>query len=961
MRDSRSVGPQSDVYSLGAVLYECASGRAPVTGETMIELIDRVRGGEITPLESVEPSVPAWLARIVMSALSRNPWERYADAAALARALETRDPRVPSRAGEAEGGRVSADMLRGAARSGKTNLLPHSTAFVGRRADLDAVHALFARGDRLVTLTGPGGTGKTRLASRYGAEQAASLSSEGGVWFCDLCEAQRLDGILASVGDALGVALTAGASSAEVAARLGDAIRGRGRVLVILDNFEQVVAHAAATVARWLEAAPEARFLVTSRELLRLRGEVAYELEPLSLPEPGDDTTPSEAVQLFLERARAARHDYAPSPEERSVIAEIVRRLDGMPLAIELAAARTNVLGPRKLLERLPRRFDLLASGRADANARHATLRATIDWSWNLLETWEKTALAQCAVFRGGFSLDSAEAVLDLAALPDAPWIVDVLQALCEKSLVRSYEPPGLPGERRFGLYESIREYAREKLAESPLARGALDRHAEHFLRVGREWARSSDAHGGAERLRRLSLEQDNLVAVHEDALARAPASGEAATRALGAVVALVPVLLETRGPVGALLDLANAALSHACAKDAPDALRAAVHSARGDALCRRGEAVLGRRDLEEALALALGSGDRKTEVEARCRLSALDLGEGRESRSPELERELARAREQGDRAAEALLLNALANAGVRRGLIAEPVACLEQELAIRLELGDRQNQGIALSNLGSCLAQRGLLERARSCYEEALAIARELADLATECQVLSNLGGVDLDEGRHREARASFEAAQAIARRIGNVERERRLLYDQGQLLLDEGRLEDARACFERALAQATSPHLKKALEANVAHILALTGRLEEARSLYSGVVAWTREIADRSSEAFFLGCLGATEAALRRTREATGALDAADTILASSTGLHGFAAEIAALQRATLEVGRSREAAGAGRPEEARALLQAARALAAAARGPEPAPAGRSRRVRQALRFLEGLLALP
>ena len=297
---------------------------------------------------------------------------------------------------------VRIDGLWQPLREVRHNLAPERDAFIGRSAELQSLALQLQSGSRLVCLLGPGGTGKTRLARRYALAWLGEWP--GGVYFCDLSEAHSLEGIHFAVALALGVPL----GKDDPAVQLGHAIAGRGRCLVILDNFEQVQQHATATVGRWLDRAGEATFVVTSRERLHLEGEQVLAVEPLRLD--------SEAIELFAVRARAQRPGFELDEGTRHAVAEVVRLLDGLPLAIELAAARVRVLSPAQIVERLKDRFVLLA-GATGAAARQATLRAAIDWSWELLTPWEQTALAQCSVFEGGFTLEAAELVLDLARL----------------------------------------------------------------------------------------------------------------------------------------------------------------------------------------------------------------------------------------------------------------------------------------------------------------------------------------------------------------------------------------------------------------------------------------------------------------------------------------------------------------------------------------------------------------
>ena len=332
-------------------------------------------------------------------------------------------------------------------RARRGNLPGESGEFIGREAELARLRLCFAEGSRLVTLLGPGGMGKSRLATRFGNLEANEW--EGGVWLCELTDAATVDDICHAVGRVLGVALTRSGEDSAPADRLGRALAGRGDVLVLLDNVEHVIQHMPATLGRWRELAPRARFLVTSREALLLPAERVVDLEPLSVPEENetrlDVLLGCDAVRLFVQRTRAVRGGFELTEAEAPLVADIVSKLDGIPLAIELAAARTNLLGVSQIQERLSRRFELLRGGRRDGSARQNTLWGAIDWSWNLLEPAERAALAQCSVFRGGFSLESAEAVLLFP--PGGPDVLEIIHSLRSKSLLRAYTPDGLTGE----------------------------------------------------------------------------------------------------------------------------------------------------------------------------------------------------------------------------------------------------------------------------------------------------------------------------------------------------------------------------------------------------------------------------------------------------------------------------------------------------------------------------------
>ena len=314
-------------------------------------------------------------------------------------------------------------------------------SFVGRRAELEALGARIDAGARLVSLLGTGGTGKTRLACRFARDALGGLG--GGAWFCDLSAARDAAAIHFAVAQGLDVALRAGDPVRQIA----QAIAGRGECLVIVDNFEQVVAHAEATLGRWLDAAPLARFIVTTREVLGIPGEEVLELAPLRT---------DDAIELFMQRAAAARAGLAPAPSDTAAVRQLVAMLDGLPLAIELAAARVRTLAPSSLVARVRDRFDLALShtGRSD---RQATLRAAFDWSWDLLGDAERAALSLLAVFEGGISLDAAGAVL-VAPGGDALDLIETLQRLVDKSLLRT------AGDERFELLQTVRDYALQRL-----------------------------------------------------------------------------------------------------------------------------------------------------------------------------------------------------------------------------------------------------------------------------------------------------------------------------------------------------------------------------------------------------------------------------------------------------------------------------------------------------------------
>jgi predicted ATPase/class 3 adenylate cyclase/Tfp pilus assembly protein PilF len=687
----------------------------------------------------------------------------------------------------------------------RNNLPGERDAFVGRAAELHALAQRLDAGVRLLTVLGPAGTGKTRLVRRYGLTWLGDWP--GGVYFCDLSDAHSVDGIHSAVAIALGIPL----GRAEPAVQLGHAIAGRGRCLVILDNFEQVVEHAPATLGRWLDRAVEASFVVTSRARLHLPGEEVMTLEPLPLE--------NDAVELFVLRARAQHAEFVLGVTQGAAVAEVVRLLDGLPLAIELAAARTRVLSPSQLVERLGDRFKLLAGARGTA-ARQATLRAAIDWSWDLLTPWEQATFAQCSVFERGFTLAAAESVLDLSAWPEAPEVIDAIQALVDKSLLRSWIPAEQSRydieEPCFGMYLSLHEYAAEKLSAggSAARRETEQRHESYFAGFGTDEAiESLYRHGGIRRRRALALELDNLVV----ACRRAAGRGNDDT-AVAAYRAVWEVL-DLQGPY-------------------------ALGATLGDQLLAL-----------DGLTPSLLTVARWTRALAAWRAGRMDEA------AAWLAQALALARETNARGREGSVLFSMGNLNAEQGHMDEAQRCYEAALTIQREVGQRRIEGVILGNLGNVHGEQSRADAARACYDDALAIHREIGNRSGEATVLGNLGNLLCDQGRMDEARASYLQALAIAREVGSRSSEGGVLGNLGTLDYEQGRLDDARAHFEAALAihrEVGNRPVEGLVLANIGVAYRDQGRVDEARAHLEAALAIHREVGNRRDEGFVLGNLG-------------------------------------------------------------------------------------------------------
>ena len=973
--NARRVDRRTDVFALGIVLWETLTGMHLFRGKTDAATLKQVRACEVTPPSELLLDLPTWVDPIVLKALAKEPKARYQTAGQFAEALEEKLSGLPPAdlgawvqglddAPEEPGDEASTDepetipeaesvptlhvrpspavrthsdrskvrthsgvrldrtvKLLAEVSARPTNLAPQATSFVGRVAELADLHQLFRGGARLITLLGPGGTGKTRLSIQFANQLVSHFGAtvgpgkrRGGVWFCELADARDPDAICVAVARALEVQLAPG----DLVLQLGHALAARGDVLLVMDNFEQAAPHAAATLERWLAAVPQARFVVSSREALRVMHEVIFEVPPLRLPERPDEVRGSEAVQLFIERARAARPGWELSPQDEAAVAEIVKQLDGLPLAIELAAARMSLLAPAQLVQRLPRRFELLGQGARAAPDRQRTLRGAIDWSWQLLKGWEQAALAQCSVFRGGFTAEGAEAVVDLAGHAEAPEVLEAVMTLRAKSLLRGYYPPEGGGDLRYGLFESIREYAQEKLLASGAEAPVRERHARYYVSVGKRL--SAEAESSPAALDALSLERENLNAVFQ----RAVETGQRGPRALAAVLALDP-LLSVRGPFGAHLAMLDASL--AVLGDQDRAYRVLGLEARGRARQVRGRVAEAALDYQEMLSLA--QAQAMPELEGRALVYLATVERVRANR--------AEARRLYERALETL----------RR-------------------VGDRRYEGRALANLGVLLQEMGQEEQATQCYLDGLEIHRQVNDRRIEGVTLANLGVQQQNQGLYAQARRNYEAALEIHRELGNRKSEGIAHINLGDLARELHEPTQAVTHYQKALEILREGGFRRfegIARVSLGSLRQELGDLDEAeRDLQDGVGVLA-EVGDRRYE-------GLSRAALAGVLATLGELPRAEVQLAQATAKLNEANDLSFLEaldlyRAHLELAQALRAPTDGEADalERRIASRVVRAespapIDAAHPNGGPSPADQSEHVRAALRSLKAAL---
>jgi non-specific serine/threonine protein kinase len=654
----------------------------------------------------------------------------------------------------------------------RTNLPLHRTSFVGREAELAAVEAALAA-HRLVTLTGPAGVGKTRLALRVAADLLAAHPD--GVWLAELGGLADPGLVPQAVAVAAGVREERGRP---LAATLADALRPR-RLLLVLDNCEHLLGACAALADGLLRAGPGVRVLATSRAPLGAGGEALYPVPPLGLPPAGDPAPAgrvradqAEAVRLFAARAAAARPGFAVTAANAAAVAQICRCLDGLPLALELAAARVRGLAVGDLASLLEDRFRLLTGGSRTAPPRHQTLRAAVDWSYALLTAPERALFARLAVFAGGFTLAAAEAMgadpgapadqHQQGAGPGGPDVLGLLLGLVDRSLVVAEPLPD--GTTRYRLLETLRQYAREALEASGGAAAARARHAEYFLAAAEAAVGAAELPlFGPERAAvggRLGAERHDLRA----ALAWLLERGDGA-ECLRLALALVPFWFEYSQSEG------QRWLEELLARsgDAPAALRAGATTAAGHLAWSRGDYDRARALHEAAVALAREQEDRRILAAALDGLGwAIGLGAGGDAgRAAALLGEaLELRRELGDGRGVASALSAIGMVAQFRGEPERAVALVWEGLALSRRLGPEAGQigqiALGLRRLGLLAYLQGQPDRAEGLVRQALAQYRDLAPHPRSIAVcLVVLACVASAQGRARRAARLFGAAE--------------------------------------------------------------------------------------------------------------------------------------------------------------------------------------------------------
>jgi predicted ATPase len=698
---------RSDQFSFGLVLYEMVSGKRAFPRGTAVETLVAIMREQAEPIAVQNPDAPAPLCWAIERCLAKDPDKRYFSTRDLARELAAIRDRFSERPGR------QAELRQ-------ANIPVQRTVFVGREKEIAAAKELLLSKDvRLLTITGPGGIGKTRL----GLEIASALQENfpGGVHFVPLSPLRDPGLIAALIVQTLGIRETGGQSSLEQLKRhLQDS--AHEPVLFLLDNFEHLI-QAAPLVADLLAMAPSLKVLVTSRAALHVYGEREFPVPALAVPDAQaktslDALSQFPAVALFVQRAVAARPDFELSQQNASAIIEICARLDGLPLAIELAAARVKVLSPSAMRTRLASRLQLLTGGARDLPQRQQTLRAAFDWSHDLLSAAEQKLFRRLSVFVSGCTLEGVEAVCDTKADLELD-LLDGMSSMVDKSWLQQFEQAN--GEPRFLMLETIREYAREKLEASGEDAATKRTHAAYCLVLAEEAAAAESGAEGAEGRERIALEHDNFRAALDWLTETGDADwGLRLGTALFRFWESREFLTEGRDRLGKLLQMPSAA--------APTKARARAVFAAGVLASEQGEIGVADALMMESLVIA---------------------------------------RQLGDQQGAAVSLNARAVHARDLGNFALAHSLFQESLAVWRELGDLKAMARALSNLASVLKMQGEFELARSLCGECLAIFQGLGDRTGVAWSLNNQGDVERDSGNSAGARALYEQALGIFREL--------------------------------------------------------------------------------------------------------------------------------------------------------------------------------------------------
>ncbi|HJS28873.1 MAG TPA: tetratricopeptide repeat protein, partial [Anaerolineales bacterium] len=775
---------RADLYALGVMLYELTTGRLPFTGDDPLGVVAQHLYNPVVPARTHRPDLPPAFEAIIHRLLAKAPEDRFASADEVGAALAAVAVQLQSPPGP------------------RANLPIQLSSFIGRERELAQVREMLSD-SRLVTLVGPGGCGKSRLAIQVALELIAEYPH--GVWLIELGAISDPALIAQKTASVLGLEAESERSLLDV---LTDYLSEKN-LLLVLDNCEHLISGCAQLAETLLQACPNLRILATSREALGIAGESSLVVPSLAVPDPGgwpaavddiaSDLSSYEGVHLFVERALAVRPGFRLTSENAPAVAQICYRLDGIPLAIELAAARVKAMSVEQIAERLDDRFRLLTGGSRTALPRHQTLQALIDWSYELVSEPERVLLRRLSVFAGGWTLEAAEKVCAGNGIP-ARQVLDLLARLVDKSLVAVEERTGTA---RYRMLHTIRQYAREKLFASGEEERVRARHLDFYAGLAEEAEPQLRSAEQLQWLDRLETDHDNLrAALRWGQQGAGPDLGLRLAGALFWFWLLRGHASEGRGWLEGILALngeGRQSLAYARALWASGYLavgqgdvvagRSRLEASReiftevddqegiADSLLGLGRTAYFQGDYTAALSLyqhslaaSEAAGYPWGSAQAHYRLGMVFLVQGDYGQArPHFEESVRKFRDLGDKWGLSYALSALGEEAHRRGDYALARSVLEESLRIFRELGSKSGIAMSLGELGWLSLSEGDYVAARSRLEESLALRQEMGYRVGMAIALNLLGDVALHQGNYQQARTFIDKSLALRKELGS------------------------------------------------------------------------------------------------------------------------------------------------------------------------------------------------